>query len=236
MATRLREVVVDAADPVRLGRFWARLLDRPVIAEGADGVDVGLGPGVALAFVPVRDPKTAKNRLHLDLASTSPRHQAAVVARARELGARPVDLGQGAVPWEVLADPEGNEFCVLEPRDEYLGDDPVAAVVVDAADPPALAAFWSQATGRPVVRADRGFAALGRAAGLRLEFVRVDEPKVVKNRVHLDLAPPPDGDLPTEVVRLEAQGAVRADVGQGAVAWAVLADPEGNEFCVTTPR
>ncbi|MBB5959924.1 catechol-2,3-dioxygenase [Saccharothrix tamanrassetensis] len=236
MGTRLHDVVVDAADPVRLGRFWSELLARPVTGESADEVDVTLSAGTDLVFVPVPEPKSVKNRLHLDLNSTSPEHQAALVARARELGARPVDIGQGTVPWVVLADPEGNEFCVLEPRAEYSDVGPVAAVVVDAVDPSALAAFWSHATGLPVVRAGEEFASLRQESAFWLEFVRVDEAKAVKNRVHLDVVPPADGDLPTEVVRLEAQGAVRADVGQGAVEWVVLADPEGNEFCVLTPR
>ncbi|WP_433270147.1 VOC family protein [Actinosynnema sp. CS-041913] len=236
MATRLYDVVVDAADPVELGRFWSALLAQPITGESADEVDMTLCPGMGLVFVPVSDPKVVKNRLHLDLASTSAEHQAALVARARELGAEPVDLGQGSVPWVVLADPEGNEFCVLEPRDEYLGLGPVAAVVVDALDPRAQAAFWSRATGLPVTREHAEYASLRQESGCWVEFVRVDEAKTVKNRVHLDVVPPADGDLPTEVVRLEAQGAVRADVGQGAVSWVVLADPEGNEFCVLTPR
>ncbi len=236
MATRLYDVVVDAADPVRLGRFWSALLERPVSGESADEVDVELGPGTELVFVPVADPKTVKNRLHLDLASLSLAHQTELVARAEGLGASRVDIGQGAVPWVVLADPEGNEFCVLEPRDEYRGIGPVAAVVVDAADPRASAGFWSQATGLPVTRSHEDYASLRQEGSFWVEFVRVAVPKTVKNRVHLDVVPPADGDLPVEVARLEACGAVRADVGQGAVAWVVLADPEGNEFCVLTPR
>jgi hypothetical protein len=62
------------------------------------------------------DPKTGKNRVHLDLASTSAAHQAELVGRLRDLGATPADVGQGDVPWVVLADPEGNELCVLSPR------------------------------------------------------------------------------------------------------------------------
>jgi hypothetical protein len=72
--------------------------------------------------------------------------------------------------------------------------------------------------------------------GQGLVFVRVPETKELKNRLHLDLAPGPDDDHAAEVDRLIALGATRADVGQGDVAWVVLADPEGNEFCVLTPR
>src|SRR6266496_4282682 len=76
-------------------------------------------PGTAavpLVFVPVPEPKTVQNRVHLDLASTSAEHQAALARRLQDLGARPADIGQGDVPWVVLADPEGNEFCVLSRR------------------------------------------------------------------------------------------------------------------------
>jgi hypothetical protein len=74
--------------------------------------------------------------------------------------------------------------------------------------------------------------------GPGLVFVPVPKGKTVKNRLHIDLAPPPDGDQAAEVRRLEALGARRVDVGQdpGTVSWVVMADPEGNEFCVLTAR
>ena len=100
-----------------------------------------------LVFVPVPEPKTGKNRVHLDLATESVRHQAAEVKRLLALGAVPADIGQGDVPWTVLADPEGNEFCVLDPRPVYRDTGPVAAVVADCADPAAVAGFWALATG-----------------------------------------------------------------------------------------
>ncbi|MFT7837273.1 VOC family protein [Saccharothrix sp. BKS2] len=236
MATRLYDVVLDAADPAEQARFWSALLGTGIAEEHADEVCVTLVEGLDLTFVSVDEPRTGKNRLHLDLASTSAEHQAALVARAEQLGGRRVDIGQGDVPWVVLADPEGNEFCVLEQRDEYARTGPVAAVVVDAADPVAQAVFWAAATGLPVAREHPGYASLRQEAGPAVEFVRVAGPKRGKNRLHLDVAPPADGDLPTEVARLEACGAVRADVGQRGVTWVVLADPEGNEFCVVTPR
>ncbi len=73
---------------------------------------------VPLVFVPVPEPKTGKNRVHLDLATTSAAHQAEadLVTRLRELGATPADIGQDDVPWAVLTDPEDNEFCILSPR------------------------------------------------------------------------------------------------------------------------
>jgi len=123
MPTRLVHLVIDAAEPARLARFWAEALGWKVGAEESDEVDVwphGFSyPGPAalpLVFVPVPEAKTGKNRVHLDLATESAAHQAAEVERLLALGAAPVDVGQGDVSWTVLADPEGSEFCVLSPR------------------------------------------------------------------------------------------------------------------------
>src|SRR6478735_959215 len=102
-------------------------------------------PAVCVDVVTVPDPDTVKYRVHLDLATTSAAHQAELVARLQELGAAPAEVGQGDVPWNVLADPEGNVFCVLEPREIYRDTGPIATVVVDCADPRAMARFWDAA-------------------------------------------------------------------------------------------
>ncbi|MGQ0838663.1 VOC family protein [Actinokineospora sp.] len=242
MPTRMVNVVVDAAEPAALARFWADLLGWRISLENDEEVDVQApevdGWDMDLVFVPVSVPKTVKNRLHLDLSSRSAAAQDATVARALSLGATRLDIGQGAVPWVVLADPEGNEFCVLEPRPEYADSGAIAAIVVDSRAPGALATFWAAATGWRVVRDTPDFASL-RAAGGRgpwLEFLRLDEPKVVKHRVHLDVAAYPGEDQQAEVDRLCALGARPNDIGQVGVQWVVLADPEGNEFCVLTSR
>jgi hypothetical protein len=98
----------------------AEALGWAVTAEkhGEVAVEPPDGLGVPLVFVPVDDPKAGRNRLHLDLAPTAGSGQAAEVARLRALGAAPAGVGQGEVSWVVLADPEGNEFCVLTPRPE----------------------------------------------------------------------------------------------------------------------
>jgi hypothetical protein len=117
--TRLTSVVIDAADPSALARFWSTATGWPVTLDVPDEAvveppedDQGrpTEPGVLLTFVPVHDEKVVKNRVHLDLNSTSAAHQAELVERVRRAGATPLDIGQGAVPWVVLADPEGNEF------------------------------------------------------------------------------------------------------------------------------
>jgi Glyoxalase-like domain len=245
MSTRLVHLVVDANDPSRLAKFWADALGWEVASEEPDEVVVcpsGYSyPGpvaLPLVFVPVPEQKSAKNRVHLDLTSTSPSQQATEVARLQDLGAVPADIGQGEVPWVVLADPEGNEFCVLDPRPRYQSTGPVAAIVIDCADPEALAEFWRGAAGWLVHSIDEEFASLRSPSGTGpyLELLRAPGSKTVKNRLHPDVAPPADEDHLAEARLLVEFGAVPLDIGQGDVPWVVLADPEGNELCVLTPR
>jgi len=123
MPTRLVQLVIDAAQPARLARFWAAALDWETAADDHD--EAAVEPrgyrypdpvALPLVFVPVSEAKTGKNRVHLDLATESAEHQAAEVDRMLGLGAVHADIGQGGqVPWAVLADPEGSEFCVLSP-------------------------------------------------------------------------------------------------------------------------
>jgi predicted enzyme related to lactoylglutathione lyase len=246
MPTRLVHLVADANEPVRLARFWSALLGWEIADESPDEVDVWPAGysypdpvAVPIVFVRMSEKKTVKNRVHLDLASRSAAHQAELVSQARDLGGAPVDIGQGAVPWMVMADPEGNEFCVLEPRDVYRDTGPVAAILTDCADPAALAGFWTGVAGWPVTRTEDQLVGLRSPAGVGpyLEFLRVPGAKTVKNRIHPDVAPYRGEDPAAEVARLQAAGATLADVGQGDdVSWTVLADPEGNEFCVLSPR
>jgi len=115
MTLEWEQVVVDAADPVALGRWWAEALGWVVVGEAPDEFEIRPDPErlPGLLFVPVPERKTAKNRLHPDF---RPDDQEAEVSRLLALGARTVDIGQGEQPWVVLADPEGNEFCVLRSR------------------------------------------------------------------------------------------------------------------------
>jgi hypothetical protein len=189
----IREVLIESTDPVPLVRFWSELLELPTV--GDDAVRL-YDDDMCLRFAAVDEAKRVKNRLHLDLASTSAGHQADVVDRALALGAATVDIGQGDTPWVVLSDPGGNEFCVLEPRDEYRDIGPIAAVVFDARDPRAQARFWSELTGLPVTREHPVYASLRQESRFWVEFIRVDEPKTVRNRLHLvvDEAPLPGHD------------------------------------------
>jgi hypothetical protein len=122
MALELVQVNVKARDDSALGRFWAGALDWGVSSEetGATSVrPVGstwpVPAAVCVDVIAVPDPETVKYHTHIELATTSAAHHAELVARLKKLGATPADVGQGDVPWTVLADPEGNEFCVLGP-------------------------------------------------------------------------------------------------------------------------
>ncbi len=109
------QVVVAASDPVALGRWWCDALDWVVVDDGPIVFEiqpeVDRTPGIM--FLPVEQAKTAQNRLHIDL---RPDDQDGEVERLIGLGATRVDVGQGDASWVVLADPEGNEFCVLSGR------------------------------------------------------------------------------------------------------------------------
>jgi len=116
MGAVLSTIVIDSAEPLTLARWWAQVLDWHVEEEDED--EVGLAPheptGVELLFVRVPEGKTVKNRLHLDIRPPNGSNQAAELDRLLALGATPTDVGQGPdVSWHVLADPEGNEFCLL---------------------------------------------------------------------------------------------------------------------------
>ena len=246
MATRLVQIAMNAQDDSALGRFWAEALGWGVHSEepGVTNVEpVGFAypdpAAVCVDILAVPEPKTVKNRVHVDLATTSAAHQAALVARLKDLGATPAGLGQGDVPWTVLADPEGNEFCVLEPRPIYRDTGPIAAVVVDCADPRAMARFWDQAMDWTLHEVTDDYAALrsAQSVGPYLEFLRTPDQRTWWNRVHLDVMPYAGDDQEAEVARMRALGATDIDVGQGDdVSWTCLADLEGNEFDVLTPR
>ena len=120
MASVLREIVVDCEDPQRTAQFWADVLGWPVVQaeEGCywlSSTGEPWAPPPILVFVAVPERKTIKNRLHLDL-NPSGCDQAEELARLLSLGAKRISVGEGEVPWIVLADPEGNEFCLLARR------------------------------------------------------------------------------------------------------------------------
>ena len=119
MASTLTEIVVDCSNPGVVASFWEAALGwRQQEASGYRWMSSSgdpASPDLKLVFVPVPEAKTVKNRVHIDVNPVGC-DQEEEVERLLGLGARRVDIGQGDVPWVVLADPEGNEFCVLRRR------------------------------------------------------------------------------------------------------------------------
>ncbi|MFJ1592926.1 VOC family protein [Kitasatospora albolonga] len=239
MTLQLVQVNFKAGDESALGRFWAEALGWGLSSEGPGvinlepvGFDWPDPSAVCVDLVRVPDPERVRCRVHIELATTSDAHQAELVARLKELGATPADAGQGDVPGTVLADPEGNVFSVLEPRELYRDTGPVAAVVVGCADPRALVRFWGEAIDWTVheLTDDRALLRSVKGVGPYLEFRRTPDDRAVRSRVHLDVMPDPVEDQAKEVARLEGLGAARADVGQGDVPWVVLADPNTSDY------
>jgi predicted enzyme related to lactoylglutathione lyase len=239
MPCRLVALTVDANDPLRLARFWGGVLGW----ETVDGSDDGIAllpsddTGFRIRFLPTQVEKVGQNRMHVDLTSSSLEDQQRTVARSLRLGARHIDVGQR--PEErhvVLADPEGNEFCVIEPGNRFLADCGfIGALACDGSQE--VGYFWSAALGWPLVwDQDQETAIRSPHGGPKITWGGPPlMPKTGKNRLHLDLAPPVHGDQRAEVERLVSLGATRIDIGQGEVGWVVMADPDGNEFCVSTP-
>ena len=118
MACRFSELNIDSRDPESLAAFWAAVLDYRVLSREDGEVEIGPaegfgGPAPTLVFGRVPEPTPGKVRLHIDLNATD-REQDAELQRLLALGARPADVGQtGEESWHVLADPEGNQFCLL---------------------------------------------------------------------------------------------------------------------------
>jgi hypothetical protein len=191
-----------------------------------------------IEFQTVGERKTGPNQMHFDLTSTSLDDQQATVERALELGGRHIDVGQQ--PEEehvVLADPEGNEFCVIEPGNSFLaGCGVIGALSCDGTQQ--VGYFWSEALRWPLVwDQDQETAIQSPHGGPKITWGGPPlAPRTGKNRLHLDLAPPVGGDQGAEVKRLLSLGAKRADIGQGDVPWVVMTDPDGNVFCVLTPQ
>ncbi|MCW2799979.1 MAG: bleomycin resistance protein [Aeromicrobium sp.] len=241
MTSRLIALCIDANDPVGLAGFWSGVLGWETADDADDGAITILpsdDTGFNIDFAPTDAPKTEPNQIHLDLTSTSLENQQETVARALALGGRHIDVGQ--LPEDahvVLADPEGNEFCVIEPTNNFLADCGfVGAVNGDGSQE--VGYFWSAALDWPLVwDQDQETAIRSPHGGPKVTWggppVR---PKTGKNRLHFDIAPPPGADQQAEVERLISLGAARIDIGQGDVSWVVMADPDGNEFCVLTPR
>ena len=250
MAMRIESFTVDARGPGALARWWAETLGWVVVFEDPNGDEVnvaevrddGTHRYPELSFVRVERPADGQERIHLDLNSHTATEQTEIVERLVARGATHRDVGQAAdAPFVVLADPEGNSFCVLEPRPETAHLGSLAGFTLAAHDAHHLRDLWLAATGWRLSSEEPGYVVLLPPEGDGADLEIITRPTMAedtrKDRIHVDVAPGAEQDQAEVVARLEALGATRAEVGQrGDESWVVLADEEGNELCVLSPR
>lgn len=231
MAVHLVALCIDAHDPLRLARFWAGVLGWEQ-ADDPDGIALipNDGTGFRLRFPKSEAEKTRQNQMHFDLTSQTPEMQRQTVARALELGARHHDVGQGPdATHVVLADPEGNEFCVIAAGNKFLAECGfVGALACDGSQE--VGYFWSRALDWPLVwDQDQETAIRSPHGGPKITWGGPPfTAKNGKNRLRFDLAVV-DSSPQTETDRLVALGATWVGVGPGA-GEVLMLDPDGNEF------
>jgi hypothetical protein len=173
----LTGIVVDALDVALMEEFWSEATE-------------GRTHGLSLRFEATTKPKEGKNRLHLDLAGGA--EWAAEVERLLGLGATRTDIGQGDVPWDVLADPEGNEFCVVRPGHHGVrAERGLATICLDVAeeDRAGQSVFWQAESMWPVVQHGDGWTRLWRSTGSRVSLIMGPPaaPKLGRNRLRLEV-------------------------------------------------
>ena len=240
MTCQLLALCFDSNDPPRLADFWAGVLGWETAGDSQGGValvpndDTGFG----IRFLASQELKTGQNHLHFHLASTSLEEQRQTVATALVLGAQHIDVGQRPEEGHVvLADPEGNELCVIEPGNKWLAGCGFFAEL-SCEGSREVGFFWSAALGWPVVwDHEQETAIRSPHGGPKVSWGGPPlMPKTRKNRLRFEIAPPVHGDQQAEVDRLVSLGASRIDTGQGELSSVHMADPDGHEFCVSTPR
>lgn len=223
---RWKDLCIDATDPAVLAAFWGGVLGLTIEQlDDGDAVLRGEQPEQTIWINGVPEPRTVKQRVHLDLHVRS-------VEPLLALGATHlVPSSASGLRWEGLADPEGGELCAFVRQGAPVA--PPASLyelVVDTSDADAahsIAMWWAGVLGGKVVDDERGYSWLEQVPGLPFEsmdFVPVPEPKTVKNRIHWDLVAP-------DVGALLAHGATVIARPAPSTPWHVLADPQGNEFC-----
>ncbi len=237
MASQLFAICFNASRPSDLARFWSGVLGWDVV-DGPDDDAELLPPHpddpatFRIRFLLSHEPKTGQNRAHFDLTSASAEEQRRTVARALECGGRHIDVGQ--LPEEghvVLADPDGNEFCVIEAGNKFLADTGfIGALACDGTQD--VGYFWSAALGWPLVwDQDQETAIQSPDGGTKITWGGPPvATKMGTNRLLLELALPAEADGEAEVDRLLALGATRTNIGADDGSRVMLLDPDGNEF------
>ncbi len=221
-----KDLCIDALDPARLGRFWGEVLDLDLhIDDDGDAHLTGPTPAHTIWVNAVPETKTVKHRVHLDVNTAS-------IAALERLGATVLDDRH---PWTVMADPEGGEFCAFV-RDGAIGRR-LYEVSVDTADDPAashrIAAWWAHVLDARLVDDDEDSYVdrIPSAPFDAMVCAPVPEAKVVKNRIHIDVTA---DDL--DALRAAGAALLRPqDEKIAKIAWSVMADPDGNEFCAFVP-
>jgi hypothetical protein len=231
-------VAFDAKEPNALARFWAHALRWEV--RVTDGVGVELVPTDPTSFrVVLRsvvEEKTIQNRIHFDLTTTSIDDKNHTVAGLLAVGARQIDIGQDPNETHVvLADPEGNEFCIIPSDNRFLASCPrLGAVNCDGTH--ALGQFWSEALGWPLVWDEGEETAIQEPGGTGPKITWSGPPLMPssgKDRLHFHVTPSPGATMKVAQDHLVALGATRTNiVGHACLNSIALADVDGNEFCL----
>jgi hypothetical protein len=236
----LENVVFDALDPQRLGRFWEAVVGGETLTDVPEGFETRMrvpeGPALDLCFPRVPEAPAAPPRVRLDV-DGGERPQD-VVERLVALGARRLDAAEPGSPSVVLGDVQDNPFGVRDRPRAHADTGPIAAAVVASGDPARDGDLWAWLTGwAPVAGAAAVTLRHASRRGPLLELVPESEPKgAAKNRLHLDVRLEA-GDDPDEVARGIADRGGRAlDHAWGPLPWRVYADGSGNEFCVLPAR
>ena len=236
MTVRLVALAIDSAAPGELARFWAHALGWTT-REGDDGTElVPTDPtSFCLLVRPGASEKVGQNRNHFDLTTTSLEDQQNTVADLLAIGATHIDIGQGPNdPHVVLADPDGNEFCIIEPYNQFLASCPrLGAVNCDGTR--ALGYFFSEALGWPLVWDQDEETAIQAADGTGPKITWSGpplRPTAGEERFHFHLAPTSGSSPQAALDHLVALGARRLEAGHACSGAIALADVDGNKFCL----
>lgn len=237
---QLVALAFDAMAPGQIARFWSLALGWDIHQADEAGAELAPRDGTSfrLVFLPAVEEKAGRNRIHLDLTTVSPEDQHDTVSRLLASGARHVDIGQGSrEPHVVLADPDGNELCIIEPDNRFLAGCPrLGAVNCDGTR--ALGYFYSEALGWPLVWDEHEETAVQAPDGTGPKITWSGPPlmpRAGKERLHFHLAPARAAGAQAVLDRLLALGATRLGPGHGCAGAIPLADVDGNEVCLTQP-
>jgi catechol 2,3-dioxygenase-like lactoylglutathione lyase family enzyme len=239
MAARLVALAFDAVAPEELARFWAEALGWEIGRREAGTVE--LVPTDVTSFGLLFRPgpeKVGQNRIHFDLTTSSEDDQRRTVTDLVAIGGRHLDIGQSPEePHVVLADPEGNELCIIEPWNRFLAGCPrLGAVNCDGTH--ALGCFYRDALGWPLVWDQDEETAIQAPDGTGPKITWSGPPlmpKVGKERLHIHLAPTSGTSVQAALDHLVALGATRGDGVHGCPGAIALADVDGNELCLLEP-